>query len=208
MERLRIGIDLDNTLINYDHVFVSAAKSQGLIDADYHGSKKDLRDSIRKGPDGETQWMTLQGRVYGAQILEATLFDGAGAFLRRCRDEGCAVYIVSHKTEFGHFDAARINLRDAARRWLQAQGFFDQAGFAVDPQNVFFAATREQKCQRIAALKPAHFIDDLEEVFLEPSFPGDVERHLFQPGGQAKAGKPYSVHPSWAEIENVIFATS
>ena len=33
--------------------------------------------------------------------------------------------------------------------------------------------------ERIRALGCTHFIDDLEEVFLEPSFPSDVHKILF-----------------------------
>ena len=29
---MRIGIDFDNTLVDYDHVFRDAAKRQGLVD--------------------------------------------------------------------------------------------------------------------------------------------------------------------------------
>lgn len=201
MERLRIGIDLDNTLINYDHVFVSQARARGLVDDEFVGSKKQLRDVVRDLPDGQTKWMALQGRVYGAHIEDATLFDGAGSFLRRCYDGHCDVYIVSHKTAFGHLDAQRINLREAALGWMHTHDFFNRSGFSINQQNVFFCSTRQEKCQRIARLGLAHFIDDLQEVFLEASFPTGVQQHLFQPHGAGQSR-------SWAEIENDIFEGS
>ena len=60
---MRIGIDFDNTLIDYDQVFTAAAKRRGLIDAAFDGSKRAVRDSIRLLPNGEFAWQLLQGYV-------------------------------------------------------------------------------------------------------------------------------------------------
>jgi len=70
---------------------------------------------------------------------------------------------VSHKTEYGHFDPARVNLRDAALSWMRQQGFFRQDGFGLPIENVRFAATRSEKIEQIARLGFTHFIDDLPE---------------------------------------------
>ena len=53
---LRIGIDFDNTLIDYDGVFVAAARERGLIGREIAGSKRAVRDAIRLLPDGELTW--------------------------------------------------------------------------------------------------------------------------------------------------------
>ena len=121
-QQLRIGIDFDNTIITYDDVFCATAKRCGLINADFIGRKQAVRDAIRLLPDGELAWQRLQGQVYGKGIAEAKMIAGVEAFLRRCHAKGCAVVVVSHKTEFGHFDPERVNLRQAALDWMSAHG--------------------------------------------------------------------------------------
>src|SRR5215469_4331457 len=101
-EKKRIGIDFDNTLIDYDEVFRALACERGLIDPGFRGGKDDVRRAVRALPDGEDAWQRLQGAVYGSRIADAVLFEGAGAFLRHARAEGHDILIVSHKTEYGH----------------------------------------------------------------------------------------------------------
>jgi hypothetical protein len=202
---LRIGIDFDNTIISYDQVFCTVAKLGGLISADFVGGKQAVRDRIRLLPDGELTWQRLQGQVYGKRISEAKLIPGVDAFLRRCRSEGCSVSIVSHKTEYGHYDPERINLRGAARTWMRANGLVD-GEFGILPSNVFFEGTRSEKLARIAALSCTHFIDDLEEVLVDPAFPPNVLRILFAEGEKPNVVAPYAVCATWRDIEDRIFA--
>jgi len=200
---LRIGIDFDNTILGYDDVFLEAARDQGLIAASFVGSKQLVRDAVRLLPDGEMRWQALQGHAYGVGIKDALLMPGVDRFLGRCRAHGAAVSIVSHKTEFGHFDIGQTNLRQSAMAWLTAQGFFDRAGFGLAREDVYFEDTRAAKIARIAALKCSHFIDDLEEVLTDPAFPQDVVPVLYdasRSGGQRLVGR------DWREIEDMIFA--
>lgn len=200
---MRIGIDFDNTIITYDDVFRAAAQAKGLIAADFTGSKQAVRDAIRLLPDGELAWQRLQGQVYGKGIAEATMVAGVAAFLRRAKAEGCAIVVVSHKTEYGHFDPDRVNLRTAALDWMTGQGLFD-GDHGIAPKNVYFESTRSEKLKRIAALSLTHFIDDLEEVLTDPDFPADVARILFAEEAPAATG-PYVWCPTWRDIERQVF---
>jgi hypothetical protein len=175
---VRIGIDFDNTLAGYDAVFLGTARRAGLVHPQFTGGKQAVRDTLRQLPDGELAWQKLQGQVYGAQMPFAVMLDGAGEFLRRCRAAGHDVYVVSHKSEYGHFDPARINLRQAALKWMAEQGFFREDGFGLAPERIFFEGTRGEKIRRIAALECVYFIDDLEEVLTDPAFPAGVRRIL------------------------------
>jgi hypothetical protein len=40
---IRIGLDFDNTIVNYDDVFTSVAKQLKLINKKWNGSKAQLR---------------------------------------------------------------------------------------------------------------------------------------------------------------------
>jgi hypothetical protein len=200
---LRIGIDFDNTIITYDDVFRSAAVAGGLIAPGFSGNKQAVRDAIRVLPEGELAWQRLQGQVYGKGIDGATMVAGVETFLRRCRAEGCAVAVVSHKTEYGHFDPDRVNLRQAALAWMTTHGLLGgDHGLAL--ADVYFESTRAEKLKRIAALSLTHFIDDLEEVLTDPDFPPKVERILFADGAQP-ASSSYTRCATWRDVERQVF---
>ena len=169
---MRIGIDFDNTLARYDDVFLRCASERGLLNAGFTGGKRAVRDAIRRGPGGELRWQCLQGHVYGEGIAGAGLFDGADAFLRRCRSEHATVLIVSHKT---------AELRDAALGWMRQNAFLEPERYGIGLEDVYWESTREDKLTRIRALQCTHFIDDLEEVLGHPDFPGGVVRLLLAP---------------------------
>jgi hypothetical protein len=199
----RIGIDFDNTIITYDEVFSTMAKSHGLIDPAFFGRKQAVRDAIRLLPEGELAWQRLQGQVYGKGIARATIVKGVEAFFCRCRREQCVVTIVSHKTEYGHFDPEQVNLRQAALNWMAMQGLFSGDG-AISRNEVYFESTRAEKLQRVAALGVTHFIDDLEEVLMDPRFPQNVKRILFS-NGERKESASYVICPTWYDIEEEVF---
>lgn len=177
---LKIGIDFDNTIVNYDQVFPIVANKFGFLDENWKGTKAELKSEILKLPEGDICWQKIQGQVYGKFITHAELFHGLAEFLIFCKLRNVSVYIVSHKTEFGHFDEEKINLRDAAMHWMNVNGFFDERLFALKPENVSFWDRREQKVQRISDLECDVFIDDLLEVFEEPHFPQSCSKILFQ----------------------------
>jgi len=203
MTPLRIGLDFDNTIITYDELFCALAKRWGLIEDAFCGGKQALRDAIRLLPDGELAWQRLQGQIYGKGIAQAKIVAGVAQFLRRCRIEGCSVIIVSHKTEYGHHDPERVNLRKAALDWMAAASLFDRSR-GIAPENVYFESTRQEKLARIAALHLNYFIDDLEEVLSDPTFPPSVKRILFA-DSEAPPSAPYTAYSTWHDIERHIF---
>ena len=50
---MHIGIDFDNTIVTYDNVFYEHAVKLGLIDKSVSKNKKQIRDEIRKLPNGK-----------------------------------------------------------------------------------------------------------------------------------------------------------
>ena len=202
---MRIGIDFDNTIITYDEVFLAAARERGLIDASFRGAQA---GGARLHPaacrTARSLGCVCRVRSTARASAGAMCSTGVDAFLRRCSAQRVPVVIVSHKTEFGHHDPDRVNLRDAALDWMTAQGFFRIGGFGMRPDNVYFESTRAEKLARIAALGCTHFIDDLSEVLTDPAFPPGVTRILFadEPGPRRL---DTVVCPTWRQIEEQIF---
>jgi len=177
---MNIGIDFDNTISWYDTSFREVAMDEGIIDGNWDGKgKTELRNYLRRQSNGEKTWMKLQGLVYGKYMNSAEMMPGVANFLMSCNVRDHKIFIVSHKTEYGHFDPEKISLRLEALKWMETKHFFDPEYFGISKKDVFFADTREEKIKKIEQLKCDWFIDDLPEVFEENIFPSDTKKILF-----------------------------
>jgi hypothetical protein len=202
---LVLGIDFDNTTVNYDALMWDIASQWGLIEQGHKRSKKAIRDSIRRLPEGELHWRRVQAVAYGDRMQEAQLMPGVDGFLMTCKRRGVPVRIISHKTEYSNLGESDVNLRTAAMTWLESSGFFGSQGFGLERANVSFHNTREEKIEQIKATAVTHFIDDLEELFREPSFPDDVVRILLAPKGSSGQDSTIHAFASWREIGTYLF---
>lgn len=198
----RIGLDLDNTIIDYRRLFAEVAFGLGLVGADFVGDKFLLRQAVRALPEGERRWTELQAEVYGARIAGARVMPGALGFVRRAVALGIPLFIVSHKTHRPAADPDGVDLRDAATGWLQQNGFL--AADALKRSQVFYETTRAEKIARIRALGCTVFVDDLIEVFEDADFPTETARLLLAEDGAA--GGNYRVVASWREAEESVFS--
>ena len=85
---MKIGVDFDNTLANYDGLFAKLATEAGLVpDLPVWPpvEKTVLRDRLRAAEGGELEWQRLQALAYGPRLVDATLMPHAERFLRQCR---------------------------------------------------------------------------------------------------------------------------
>jgi hypothetical protein len=195
-----LGVDFDNTLVSYDDMMHARAISLGLIKPDVAKNKKAIRDTIRQLPDGENEWQRLQAFAYGKGMDGAVMFEGVKEFFHACKTAGITVYIISHKTEYARLDAEKTNLREAALDWMRRHRLFENDGIGLSPDRVFFEPTIEKKIERIKQLECTHFIDDLEEIFLQESFPSDVQKILFVRSQRNSFSSNCKVLSSWREI--------
>lgn len=198
-----IGIDLDNTLINYDRAFYATALDQGYIAPDIGMNKQTVRDRVRSRPDGESLWQWLQARVYGPEIGRAQLMTGAMDFLQRCHRLGIRAWIISHKSRFAAAAPDGCDLRNAALAWLEQQQILDEAHTGLGREAVCFADTRGEKLQTIASCGCELFVDDLLEVLTEPAFPPTVRRLWLSGRGSAPEG--IQTCRNWFEVGRAVF---
>ena len=214
-----IGMDFDNTIVCYDDVFHRIALEQGLIPPQLPIGKGSVRDYLRQ-MQREEAWIELQGTVYGSRIEESDPFPGVVEFLARCRQKGMGVCIISHKTR-NPFRGPLFDLHQAAHQWLEHHSFFDPSWVGLSRTQVYFELTKEEKLNRIGSSGCTHFIDDLPEFLLEPSFPPQVKRILFDPNGNGSSGqrlrlgdaspqpsgqgRPLARATSWEEVGQMIF---
>ena len=197
-----IGIDLDNTVIDYTEAFLFGARQLKLIPKEWTGKKLKLKSLVQSLSEGELQWQKLQGQVYGQWIQHAKLYAGVIRFLFRCRHRGWETVVVSHKTEFGHFDHEKISLRNSAKEFLSYGPIWGPDGERL-LNDIKFEPTREQKIQVIKHLQCDVFIDDLPEILENNNFPVDCRRILFDPDKQHKKAPMEKVH-SWDNVSALL----
>jgi len=197
-----IGVDFDNTIVCYDGLFHRVAVEQGLIPHEVPVSKGQVRDYLRQCGK-EDVWTEMQGYVYGDRMKESDPFPGVLEFFTRCVQDGVKVCIVSHKTRHPYI-GPKYDLHEAAKGWLQNQGFYDRDRINLSPDQVYFELTKQEKLERIAKQQCTHFIDDLPEFLGEPGFPAGVERILFDPQNHHLTGHSFRRATAWPEIEALI----
>jgi FMN phosphatase YigB (HAD superfamily) len=194
-----VGVDLDNTIICYDQAFHRAAIERGWIDPATPAAKTAVKKSV-VGKVGDRAWTELQGFVYGPGLDAATAYPGAAAFFAECAGQGIRTVIISHKTQYAAA-GPRYDLREAAAAWLKSSGLFN---FADD--SVVFTDTRAAKLDAVRKLGCQTLIDDLPEVFRDPSYPRETDFILFDPD---QAHPDWTATPraaSWAEISSRFFS--
>lgn len=202
---MRIGIDFDNTLVNYTNVFAFYVRkmigSGGIVDL---STKDSIRSSIRSLPDGERVWTRLQCKVYGEGVMEAHFADGVITFLLGCKKNNVPVSIISHKTKYCA-EGKKHNLHAQAFKFLEINSFFHKTGILTD--TVFFEETRSAKLLRIKQQKCTHFIDDLIDVFRDKGFPKNTVRMLYSKS-RSGSDPDFLTFASWNAIQNYIFQSN
>ena len=199
-----VGIDLDHTIIDYGHAFYSQACEWKLIPESMSGSKTELREYLKLQPNGHEQWMRLQGHVYGKGIGRARLMDGFKEFAISCRQKNINMVIISHKTQYGHYDADKVDLREAALQWLKLQGIFSET-MSFNRSRIFFEATADDKVSRIKTLGCTHFVDDLIDIFHHKQFPVLTKSYLISQDKYPALDNHIDLCESWDDITRKIF---
>ncbi len=178
-----IGIDFDNTLINYEGLFYRAAHKKNWLDSSCQ-TRACIKQRLIKEDGNDLRWQYLQKEVYSRLIEEAEPFHGVLEFIRNKLDSGDKIYIVSHKTRFSNLDG-KTDLIQPALKWLiknkiiAGSSSIDHNQILLDRNNIFFCETRSEKIDTIRNLACDVFIDDLPQVLNDPDFPEGVLKILF-----------------------------
>jgi hypothetical protein len=196
---MRIGIDFDNTIACYDGVFHAAALERGLIPADLGRDKNSVRDHLN-GSGRRDDFTELQGYVYGARMDLVSPYPGFAEFVTAAREAGHDLFIVSHKTRHPIL-GPQHDMHAAARGFLTDRALMGSGAGQIDPANVFFELTKDDKVARARELGCEVFVDDLPEILAMSGFPEGMRKILFDPENQfaGKAGE-FDRCASWAEI--------
>ena len=191
-----IGIDFDNTIACHEQSFRKIASQEGLSIPKGEKTKQVVKDFFLGKKNGNLEWTQTQGKVYGAGLSSAELFEGFPAFLKEAVALGHKLVLISHRTLFPAW-GEEINLHQAALQWLSEKGVL--APDSLSSENCFFEISLEKKIERIERENCSIFIDDLAQILEHSRFPGRTQKVLF--------GKKHSTLPSvmhWDEARKLL----
>ena len=153
---MRVGIDLDNTIINYSKVFLKICNKYNLK-INKENPKVKLKTYLRKNIS-ERKWTETQGKVYGKEILNANIFQNFNSFIRFAKKNNIDITIISHKSKYPIL-GKKINLH------LKALQFFKKINLKlIKNQNIYFENSLKNKIEKIRECECDYFIDDLLDV--------------------------------------------
>ena len=156
---MRLGIDLDNTIICYDQLFSSLSEVVGT-------NKKDVKKDLMAADPSGKLWNQLQAKVYGPELSNARLYPGVVEFFEICKKLDWEIEILSHKTKVSNFDQ-KTPLRAPAKKFLDSYKIFNEIP-------VRFFETLDSKIEGIKNGKFDLFIDDLNAVLMHKEFPSST----------------------------------
>lgn len=198
-----IGLDFDNTIVDYDDLFFHVAKQEKLIPSTIKSTKLGVREFLREN-NKEKAWTELQGLVYGKEMHKALVFSGVKRCLFALKSRGVELAIISHKTKYPYL-GPRYDLHCAARRWIDANLVFKKASL-IKPDLIFFKETMQEKISLIAELNCSVFIDDLPEILTHSDFPENVQRLLFDPKKSHVTPDKCITVSSWKQIPQLVIS--
>jgi len=199
---MHIGIDFDNTIVFYDHLFHSVALEEGLIPSNLAKNKLAVRDYLHHD-NKEDLWTLLQGQVYGSRMGDAKPCKGVLQFMKNAQLQGHRICIISHKTKYP-FLGEPFDLHEAARKWIN-NFILENDIFLKHYLDIFFELTKEEKILRINSLECDVFIDDLPEILNMKGYLNKTKRILYDPEGKYMTIKAsYQIANSWKAIEKIL----
>tara|TARA_Y100000591_G_scaffold325094_1_gene345524 strand:+ start:1554 stop:3071 length:1518 start_codon:yes stop_codon:yes gene_type:complete len=165
---MRIGIDLDNTIINYENSYSHFFKSSKKI------NKQEIKKILfnKKKVD---KWQSLQSKIYSKGLKYASCYDGVLNFLQFLNNQKIKFFIISHKS-IKPYTNEKINLRKYAKKWIDKN---IRKKIKISEENIFFEDTNSKKLNRIKSLKLDYFIDDLENILI--NLPNEIKKIYFNP---------------------------
>lgn len=194
-----IGLDLDNTIVDYRNVYKTLAKkfdvpTSGVIN-------KNIIKNYIITEFGEAQWTKLQGEIYGPLMELASLSVGFEKFIiNTLNKKSTKISIISHRSQTPD-SGANYNLHEFAQDWIKK----NLSQSILSKVDIYFLETIERKIDKINTSKVNYFVDDLEKILTHPNLNKEIKKIFFTPEkNQASLnGKIVTIH-NWLDLENIL----
>ena len=168
MQNIKVGIDLDNTIINYENSFKKYLRANKIFLKTLNKSKiKHITNNNSKF----VNWTAAQEKIYGHYIVDAKPFKYFKEFEKFASKNKVKLFIISHKTKYSQF-SKKYNLRRQASKWIKKN-------LNAKMYKISYVNTINEKIEVIKKNKLDYFIDDLIEIFLNKNFPRKTKKIFF-----------------------------
>jgi hypothetical protein len=176
MGKLRIGIDLDNTLINYSKSYPAIIKE--LNSKTQLKKRSEIKQYLKSLDDSniEFEWRKFQSYLY-TKGLEYAYPSFSIKLLLRILFKSNEIFIVSHKTEFTSVEFGKQNLRLISMQWLKHHRLVPEY-LALD--NIYYCKSQEEKISKINSLNLDVLIDDLDTIIYSSNLDSKIKKILFR----------------------------
>jgi hypothetical protein len=196
-----VGLDFDNTIINYEKLFKKIAYKKNLVPKNIKSNKNSIKEYLIS-KNKEKEWTILQGEVYGYYIMEAKIYPGVKKAMQLMSKKNIKFFIISHKTKFPIM-GKKINLHLAALKWIEKNIFKYDESIKLSTKEIFFEKTIKKKIFRINNLKCDIYIDDLKMILdlLPKNF---FLKILFSSNNNNFPKKDFICMNNWNKFEKII----
>lgn len=185
-KKLKIAIDLDNTLINYESMFPVAASEEGIPSS--IASKEDIKNYLSFMKDGHVRWPRIQGKLYG-ELIHQIYPDHSFLLALQALSQAHQLFLVSHKTKYSL--CQRYKLIEEAEKWL------NQHDIKSNFQEIHYFSTKEEKINWINQQSFDVIIDDLQEILSQLQTP--IKIHFSQ-----NIESPFIALNQWPNIVSLL----
>lgn len=194
----KIGIDLDNTIIDYDQLFYKEAFKKRLIPKKMDRNRIKIRNYIKK--KSVTKWKQLQSNIYSTYLDKAILRKGFIKFIIHLTKRGFNFCIISHKTKYPYI-GKKINLHNLSKKWIENNINKKLKKYDCEIKKIFFETTEKKKIKKIINEKCDYFIDDLPSILI--SLPKNFKKILIDPQKNYNKKSNFLVLNEWKNISKI-----
>ena len=194
---MKIGIDLDNTIVIYDDLI--RAQADFLNVPKNLKSKNDIANYLRTN-NLEYKWTEIQGLIYGSLMNKSKIAPNIYDVIIKLINYNVEIVIISHRTKYSQHDGS-YNLHESASSWLNENIFFKLKDVQI---KVFFGETIDEKINIIREQKVDYFIDDLKQILIHKDFPISTKKILFTNGVENYSHEDISILTNWNLLFKII----
>jgi len=196
--KTKIGLDLDNTIIDYDKIFYKEALRRKLIPKTIDKNRIKIREYIKK--KSLIEWQKLQSNIYSINLHNAVVRNGFISFINNLGNNGYNFCVISHKTKYP-YKGKKINLHNLSKNWIDANINKKLNKSGVKIKKIFFETTEKKKIKKIVSEKCDYFIDDLPSVL--NLLPKNIKKILIDPKKNYNNKTDLLILRGWKSISKI-----